>query len=100
MIVERMVQKIAPGKMQALEVLDKKYNALESKLGFPPKRRLIAVFGGLPANTLIVEREWETMAAFEAAVMKRMADPVYPALEVEGAGIIESMHWEVYMVLP
>jgi len=100
MFVERMIQKIVPGKWEALEVLDTHYNALESKLGFPPKRRMRAVFGGLPTDTLIVEREWESMAAFEAATMKRMADPSYPALDAEGVGVIESMVWEVYMVLP
>ncbi len=100
MFVERMIQKIVPGKWEALEVLDKHYNAVESKLGFPPKRRMRALLGGLPVDTLIVEREWESMTAFEAATMKRMANPAYAALDAEGLGVIESMVWEIYMVLP
>jgi hypothetical protein len=100
MFVERMIQKIAPGKWEALEVLDKQYDVLESKLGFPPKRRMRAIFGSLPLETVIVEREWESMAALEASAMKRMMDPGYPALEAKGVGIIESLVWEIYMVLP
>ena len=100
MFVERMVQKIAPGKWDALEVLDRKYNALEGRLGFPAKRRMRVIFSGLTTDTLIVEREWDSMAALEAATMKRMMDPGSPALEAESAGVILSVVWEVYMTLP
>jgi len=100
MFVERMIQKIAPGKWADLEALDKKFNAYESKAGFPPKRRLRAFFGQHNVDTLIVEREWDSMAALEAAMLsKSMMDPAYQALQAETVGIIESMTWEIYMVL-
>jgi hypothetical protein len=37
--VERHVQQIRPGKWAELEAIDKKYNTVESRLGFPAKRR-------------------------------------------------------------
>ena len=98
--IERMIQKIAPGKWGALEVLDQHFNAVESKLGFPPKRRMRAILGGQSVDTLVVEREWESLAAFEAATMKRMGDPANAALDAESIGVIESLVWEIYMVLP
>lgn len=100
MFVERMVQVINPGKWGELEDLEKRYNALESKYGFPPKRRMRAIFGGLTVNTLIVEREWDSMAALETATMQRMVDPNYPALDAAANEVIESVTWEIYMSLP
>ncbi len=99
MFVERMIQKIAPGKWAELEVLDQKYNALEGRLGFPPKRRMRAILGGLSTDTLVVEREWDSMADLEAATFRRMADPEYAAVEAESVGVIESLTWEIYMAM-
>jgi hypothetical protein len=38
-ILERQTQKIYPDKWEALEVLDKKYNQIESVVGFPSMKR-------------------------------------------------------------
>ena len=40
------------------------------------------IFGRNPTNTLVIEREWESMAAMETVMMKAMADPEYHALGV------------------
>ena len=99
-IVERMIQKIRPGKWAELEVLDKKYDVVESRLGFPAKKRYQCIMGGHDTNTLIVERQWDSFAAMEATFEKAFADPEYQALGEEGISIIKSTQFEVYMPLP
>ena len=54
--LERMIQKVSPGKFPDLEELDKKFVAVKTRLGFPPKKRYQCVIGGHDSNTVIVER--------------------------------------------
>jgi hypothetical protein len=52
-------------------------------------------------NTLIVERQWASMAAMEATYEKAFADPEHQALQKEiTSSIIKSAHMELYMPLP
>ena len=99
--IERMIQKIYPGKWTELEEIDKKYNAVESRLGFPPtKKRYQCMIGGHDSNTLIIERQWDSLATMEATYEKAFADPELQALQKEGTSIIESSLIEVYAPLP
>jgi hypothetical protein len=98
--VERMIQKVRPGKWAELEEIDKKYNAVERRLGYPPKKRYQCVMGGHDLNTVITERQWDSLAAMEAAYEKAAADPEFSALNEEGASIFKSTQMEVYMPLP
>ena len=100
MILERMIQHIFPGKWAELEAIDKKYNAVEARLGFPVKKRYQLLTGSHPTGTLVIERQWPSLAAFEEVNMKGLADPEYQALGQEGASIIKSMYWEIYMPMP
>ena len=99
-IIERMIQQIRPDKWAELEVLDKKYNVAEARLGFPPKKRYSCLTGKYEMNTLIIERQWPSLAAMEAAYEKTMTDPGYQALGKESASIIKSSHEELYMPMP
>ena len=83
-----------------LEELDKKFIAVESRLGFPPKKRYQSIIGSHDANTVIVERQWDSLAAMEAKFDEAFGDPEYQALADEGTSIIESTQWEVYTPLP
>jgi hypothetical protein len=56
--------------------------------------------GGHNINTLIVERQWESLATMEAAYEKAFADPEHQALEAESAPIIGSVQIELYAPLP
>jgi hypothetical protein len=96
-VLERMVQKI--GDWQALEELDKKYDAVESKYGIPAKRRYRAMVGMQTVDTLTIEREWESMAAFEVAMSRLMVDPEWNALNEAGSGVVLSTQMELYFVL-
>jgi hypothetical protein len=98
--IERIIQQVRPDKWAELEEIDKKYNAVEGRLGFPPKKRYQCLTGSHDTNTLIVERQWASMAAMEATYEKAFADPEHQALGKEGTSIIKSIHWELYMPLP
>ena len=96
-VLERIVQKI--GDWQILEELDQKHNAIESKYGFPPKRRYRAFAGPHEIDTLIIEREWESMAVMEEAFTRLMADPEYQVLSSSYPGVVVSSQWELYMLV-
>ena len=99
-VVERLIHQVRPDQWAELDALDKKYHAVESRYGFPTKRRYRCFVGSDNTNALIIERQWESMAALEAAYEKVFADPEWQALGDEGAAIIESDRHELYAPLP
>lgn len=98
-IVERMIQEVYPGKLPDLMAIDKRYDVIEKELGFPPKKRFWGVSSPLDSNTLVLERQWASMAAMEAAYEKSWANPDIQALHNEGAAIIKNTRWELYTPL-
>ena len=98
-VLERLIQEIYPGKWEELEALDAKYNMVEAKLGYPPKKRYQGMAGTLTTNHLVIEREWESMAALEAVFEKAMAHPDWIQANADGASIIKSNTWELFIVL-
>ena len=98
-VIERMIQKVVPGKWAALEAVDKKFDALESRVGFPAKKRFQCIIGSHDSNTLVIERQWPSLAVMEATYDKVMGGPEYQALSAELVGIVESSQIEVYMQL-
>jgi hypothetical protein len=99
--IERMIQKVYPDKWAELEEIDKRYNAVESRLGFPPtKKRYRCMIGSHDSNTLIIERQWDSLATMEEAYDKASADPELQALWKETTSIIKSTQMEVYSPLP
>lgn len=99
MIIERQIQQVYPDKWAELEAHDQKFNQFEARYGYPPKRRMRCIIGGHDLNTLIVEREWESVAAMEAASTKAWADPEFAALSAENATIIKRVQIEIYWPL-
>jgi hypothetical protein len=98
--IERMIQKIYPGKWDELEEIDKRYDAIERKMGFPAKKRYQCIIGPFDQNTLVIERQWESLAEMEATYEKVMALPEYQALGKEIVSIVASALVEVYTPLP
>jgi len=99
-IVERMIQQVFPDKWVELEAIDKRYDAVEGRFGYPAKKRYQSLMGSIPMGTLIIERQWASLAAMEAANEKFMANPEGQALQKEITSIVKSVHWELYMPLP
>jgi hypothetical protein len=98
--VERLTQLVRSDKWAELEALDAKFNAVESRLGFPPKRRCRCYIGGHNSDTLVIERQWESLAVMEAAYDRAFADPAFQALGAEAILIIKSNQYELYAPLP
>ena len=98
--IERQIQTIFPGQWTALEDIDQKCTAVENRCGFPPKKRYKCVIGGLSTDMIVIERQWESMAALEATYEKILADPEYKALAVEIARIVEKSQLELYTPMP
>jgi len=98
-VLERMVQTIAMDRWAELDPLDKKWSAVESRFGFPAKRRYQALAGAYDANTIIIERQWESMAEMEATYQKANEDPEYTALYSESPGVVLTNRNELYFVL-
>lgn len=98
--IERMTQMIYPGKWAELEEIDKKFNEVEMRAGFPPKQRLQCVIGSIDQNTLIIERQWASLAAMESTYEKAMADPEWQALGQQVNSIVQSTQIEVFTPLP
>jgi len=99
MIIERMILQVIPGKFAELQAFDQKVKPLEVRLGFPPKRRLRSLIGWHDTDTMIVEREWESLAAMEAAYTKAYADPEHQVSLAETISLIKSIKTEIYMLL-
>ena len=100
LFLERSIQQVRSDKWPELEAIDKKFNAVESRLGFPPKKRYRCYVGGHDTNTLIIERQWESLAKMEAAYEKAFADPEWQALGAEVVTIVKSDQNELYVPLP
>jgi len=83
-----------------LEKIDKKYDATESRLGYPPKKRSRCIVRGHDTNTLIIERELESLARMEATIEKTFADPEYQSLQAKITAIVASSQFELYQPLP
>ena len=96
-VLERLTQQIYTTKWPDLDELDKKYDAVESKHGYPPKRRYRLFVGGGSTNTLVIEREWESLAAMEAAYEKAFVDPEWQAVSAEAADIVANNQVEILL---
>ena len=98
-IVERLVQKIRPGKWADLEELDKKFDAVESRFGFPAKKRYQCLAGSYDGNVLIIERQWASLAEAEVTYEKIMGDAEFQQLLGATVSIVESNQREFYTPL-
>jgi hypothetical protein len=96
-VLERMTQKIHATQWLELEELDKKFDAIECKHGYPAKKRFRLFVGGGSTNTLVIGREWESFAAMETAYEKAFMDPEWQALNMEMAGIIADNQIELLL---
>jgi hypothetical protein len=97
--IERITQRVLPGKWAALEEIDKRFSELEMKNGFPPKKRYKYVIGQ-DMNILVIDREWDCLAVLESAYEKVMVLPEYQALGEELDSIVEFSKAEILMPLP
>ena len=98
-IMERHIGKVRPGKWAELEQIEQRYDAIEKPWGFPPKRRYRALYGSYSREFYITEREWDGLAAMEAAVGRGIATPEWLAIGQDLNSVLDSLQIEIYQVL-
>jgi hypothetical protein len=100
MFLQRSVQLIKPGCWDAVDPIDKKFDIVEAKYHFPPKRRFRSYMGSHDINTLVIEREWDSLGLMEQAYFAAMADPEWQKLGQEFEALCEKDFNELYLALP
>lgn len=99
-VINRLIQKVRPEKWDDLEEIDKKFDEIESRIGFPPKKRFRCIAGPIMFNWIIIERQWESMAQMEKLNMKAYLDPDYQKLSEKLNSIVEDQRSELYIPWP
>ena len=99
-VIQRLIQRVYNGKWEELEVIDKKFNELEDKMGFPPKKRYRLLTGAYDTNTIIIEHQWESLAKMEKIMTKAFLDPEYQKLGSGLDTIIERGYQELLVPHP
>ena len=97
-IMERMIQKVDRTSWAKKIAIEKRYEVVEARLGYPPTRRYRAFIGANDTNTRVLERDWSSVAAYLTTIEKALADPEWQALGSEQVGIVLSNQVELYMV--
>ena len=99
-VIQRVIIKVVPGKMTEALELDKKHTAVAMRLGVPPMKKYRCLSGRNDVmHTLIVETEWDSLAAMEAVEEKLSADPEIQAFMVKWETVLESQEIELYTPL-
>ena len=99
-IIQRLVQRVFNGKWDELEAIDKKFNEMEEKMGFPTKKRYRYLTGPHDTNTIVIEYQWESLAKMEKLMTKAFLDPEYEKLGNQLDSIIESQTFELLVPHP
>ena len=96
-IIVRHIQNYRPEDWDKALETAKKWLPIGKRLGIPKDnfRRYISGAGGL--YTLVNEREYDSMEAWEAAVGKMMGDPENQALNNDQTPSVEDWHIEILM---
>jgi hypothetical protein len=100
-VMVRTIMKAVPGKMAEAMELEQKHMAIASRvLGISGRWYRPLSGGGDTMNTIVLEGEFDSLAAFEAHPQKMGADPEMQALMPRFDGVIASMDVEFYMPMP
>jgi hypothetical protein len=96
MVMERCIQTVV-GTYEEVKAIENEFDALEAKMGnIPPKRRYWVGYGGVPTQTMVWERDWESMAALEAYANKIFKDPDWAVMFAKVGKVFEPGIMELY----
>lgn len=98
-VINRLIQRVANGKFDELEEVDKKFNVLEEQIGYPPKKRFRAL-AGPDTNIIVIEREWQSLSKMEKVMTKGFLDPEYQKLSEKLDKILDWQKMELYVPHP
>ena len=97
-IMERLIQKVDRTSWAKKIAIEKRYEVVEARLGFPPSRHYRAFIGATDTNTRVIERDWSSQAAYLSTMEKALADTEWQALGAEQVGIVLGNQVELYMI--
>ena len=97
-IMERMIQKVDRTSWAKKLAIEKRFEVVQARLGYPPTRWYRAFIGSNDTNTRVLERDWSSLAAYLTTVEKAVADPEWQALGAEQLGIVLSNQVELYWI--
>ncbi len=97
-LMERLIQKVDRTSWAKKLAIEKRYEPVEARLGYPPSRRYRAWIGANDTNTRVIERDWSSLEVYLVTVDKAMMDPEWQALGAEQAGIVLSNQVEIYRI--
>jgi len=97
-IMERLIQKVDRTSWAKKIAIEKRFDIVEARLGFPPSRRYRAFIGATDTNTRVIERDWSSQAAYLSTTEKALADREWQALGAEQVGIVLGNQVELYMI--
>jgi len=99
-IMERRISKVKEGKWEELLEMEKKWDAVESRVGgFAPKRRYRPLAGAESSSMFVWEREWESFTAAEEAYTRMLADEEAKELGKNNPSLARDMRTEFFWVL-
>jgi Mg2+ and Co2+ transporter CorA len=99
-VIQRLIQRIANGKLDDLDAIDKKFTEFEEKLGYPPKKRFRSLVGEYDTNVIIIEMQWDSLAKMEKTMTKSFLDQEYQKLATKLDDIVEWQKIELYVPHP
>ena len=97
-IMERLIQKVDRTSWAKKIAIEKRYEVVEARLGYPPSRRYRAFIGANDTSTRVIERDWSSLQAYLVTIEKSLADPEHQALGAEQIGIVLSNQVELYFI--
>ena len=98
-VMFRTTVRIVPGKMAEYMQLEQKRKVFAQRLGMPAERVYMGLSGDA-AHTITYERDWDSLAAMEAALEKMFADPERQQMMADYDGTIISHENELFTPLP
>jgi len=98
-IVLRLIQQFEPSKKQEFMDLEKQFAALEHRGILPRGERLVPISGLQPANTVIWQCRFDSLAAAEAALKLIETSPEHTELANKQVHSFKQSWVEFYRVL-
>jgi hypothetical protein len=103
-IVSRAIQTVATGKWDEKVEIEKRFEAVYTRLGNPAARQYRCIMGADSQWTYVKEWEYDSFTAWEELRAKYHADPAYAEIEALVAedrekGITIDQRNEVYWLL-
>ena len=96
-VLERHIHVLERGAQDAYAAKEKRYQAVEERLGGFPSKRHYLPMSDWSGTTIVWEREWESMAAMEEAYTSLTSDP--EAKQLSGSSMIVDEQVELYLLM-